>query len=104
MSSFNKPTSAPVTVAATTSGTATKVFATNDPIRVGYSVCNPSPTLKLYVQEVPAGDDAPTAAEIIADPSFIVQPEGDRPSGARDQTDVYCAAASALDAKFQELV
>ncbi|HLO99259.1 MAG TPA: hypothetical protein VK171_11740, partial [Fimbriimonas sp.] len=72
--------------------------------RCGYSVCNPSTSIKIYVQEVPAGDDAPTAAEIIAAPTFIVQPEGDRTSGARDDTDIYCAAASAVDVSWQELV
>jgi len=105
MSSYNQPNAAPVTVTTTISGNAAEAFASPRP-RVGYSVCNPSTSVKVYVQERPLSDSTiPTAAQVIAAPSFIVQTEQTIISGARDRTRIFMASAvSTVDTQCQELI
>lgn len=103
MSSYNAPIAKPIAVnAAATGGAATKVFSTNSSARIGYSICNLS-TSKSYYMECPLGATAPTAAEVIATPTGIIQPDQTITNGARADTDIYLAAATVLAHTAQEL-
>lgn len=105
MSSYNQPKAAPVTVTTTITGNANEAFATPS-TRVGYSICNPSTSVKVYVQERPSADTTiPTAAQVIAAPSYIIQAEQTIISGARQGTKIFVASSgSTVDTQCQELV
>lgn len=83
----------PTAVTAPSTSTAEKVFDTNTAGRQGYSICNPSGSV-VYVQEVPAGAAAPTAAAVVAAPSAVIAAGGLYPAEAGSQVDVYVAVAS----------
>lgn len=103
MASFEEPYAAPVTVTTATSGNATQAFPTPQG-RVGYSICNPSTSVKVYVQERRSTDSTvPTAAEVVASPTFIVQPEATETSGMRKGKIYVASVTTAVDAKCQEL-
>jgi hypothetical protein len=104
MSSYNQPNTSPSTVTTTTGATAAPLlFTTRHLNAVGYGICNPS-AVDVFVQERKAGDaTVPTAAQVVASPSFIVPAKGDKTSGCRIGL-VYVAAASAVDVVVQELL
>jgi len=103
MASFEEPYAAPVTATTATTGDATQVFATPNS-RVGYSICNPSTSVKVYVQERKRSDTTvPTAAQVVASPTFIVQPEATETSGMRQGKIFIASVSTAVDAKCQEL-
>jgi hypothetical protein len=106
MSSYNRPNAAPTTVQSTITGNAAEAFASPSSTRVGYAVCNPSTSVKVYVQERPSSDTTiPTAAQVIAAPSYIVQTEQTVISGARGFTRIFIASSgSQVDTQFQELI
>ena len=92
MSSYNQPNAKPAAFTAQATGSAVKVFSTNLSTRVGYWIFNAS-ALPVSVMECPSGDVAPTSAEVVATPTWVIEAGKGWNAGARGLTDIYVATS-----------
>lgn len=102
MSSYNQPNAKPASFTAVSTGGATKVFTTNLSTRVGYWIFNPT-SLSVSVMECPLGDTPPTSAEVLASPTWVIEPGKGWSPGARGLTDIYIASPGSATVFAQEL-
>jgi hypothetical protein len=84
---------APAGVTAPSTSDSLKIFGTPTLGRQGYSICNPTASI-IYVQERKAGGATPTAAAVVATPSYTIQPGGNASPEASADVDVFVAVAS----------